>query len=241
MAKEKLESEKETQEKFINRELSWLSFARRVLAMAADEGIPLMERIRFAGIVGMLHDEFSMKRLSGLKRRLEKGSRKVSPGGSTADELFQSVREELADQSAILTRIIQDELRPLLAAEGLPIVDYDEVDERQQTLLRDYFRESVEPILTPLAVDAEHPFPFISNLGLNLAAILPESSGGPQRFARLRIPNNRPRWVPLPEDRGFVPLQQVISATLGLVIICSAMRLLRFRQSVDVRPPDIDP
>jgi len=229
MAKEKLESEKETQEKFINRELSWLSFARRVLAMAADEGIPLMERIRFAGIVGMLHDEFSMKRLSGLKRRVEKGSRKVSPGGSTADELFQSVREELADQGAILTRIIQDELRPLLAAEGLPIVDYDEVDERQQTLLRDYFRESVEPILTPLAVDAEHPFPFISNLGLNLAVILPEGQGKRERFIRVKVPDNRPRWVPFPDNRGFVPLEQVIAANLDLMFPIAPSAVYCFR------------
>ena len=205
MAKEKHESEKEIQEKFFNRELSWLSFARRVLAMAGDADIPLMERVRFAGIVGMLHDEFSMKRLSGLKRRVEKGSRKISPGGSTAGELFQSVREELADQDAILSRIIQEELRPLLAAEGLPIVDYDELRREAQRSLRDYFERSVEPILTPLAVDAEHPFPFISNLGLNLAVILPEAKGKRERFVRVKVPDNRPRWVPFPDNSRLRP------------------------------------
>jgi len=229
MAQEKLDSEKQTQEKFFNRELSWLSFARRVLAMAGDEDIPLMERVRFAGIVGMLHDEFSMKRLSGLKRRVEKGSRKVSPGGSTAGELFQSVREELADQNEILSRIIQEELRPLLAAEGLPIVDYEDVDEKQRALLREYFRQSVEPILTPLAVDAEHPFPFISNLGLNLAVILPEAKGKRERFIRVKVPDNRPRWVPFPDNRGFVPLEQVIAANLDLMFPIAPASVYLFR------------
>jgi polyphosphate kinase len=231
MAKEKHESEKSIQEKFFNRELSWLSFSRRVLAMAGDEDIPLMERVRFAGIVGMLHDEFSMKRLSGLKRRVEKGSRRISPGGSTAGELFQSVREELAEQDAILSRIIQGELRPLLAAEGLPIVDHDELEEKHQRSLRDYFKRSVEPILTPLAVDAEHPFPFISNLGLNLAVILPEANGKRERFVRVKVPDNRPRWVPFPDNRGFVPLEQVIAANLDLMFPIAPKAVFCFRAS----------
>jgi polyphosphate kinase len=229
MAKEKLESEKEIQEKFFNRELSWLSFARRVLSLAGDENLPLMERVRFAGIVGMLHDEFSMKRLSGLKRRLETGSRRISPGGSSTGELFQSVREELADQSAILSRMIENELRPLLATEGLPIVDYSNLDETLRHSLRDYFERSVEPILTPLAVDAEHPFPFISNLGLNLAVILPEGNGKQERFVRVKVPDNRPRWVPLPDHRGFVPLEQVIAANLDLLFPIAPRAVYVFR------------
>jgi len=233
MAKEKpeseSESEKDIQEKYLNRELSWLSFARRVLAMAGDEDIPLLERVRFAGIVGMLHDEFSMKRLSGLKRRVEKGSRRISPGGSTADELFQSVREELAEQNAILARIIEDELRPLLAAEGLPIVDYDQLDKKQKQSLRNHFEKSVEPILTPLAVDAEHPFPFISNLGLNLAVILPEAKGKREQFVRVKVPDNRPRWVPFPDNRGFVPLEQVIAANLDLMFPIAPKTVYYFR------------
>jgi polyphosphate kinase len=229
MAKEKRESEKELQEKFFNRELSWLSFARRVLAMAGDKNIPLMERVRFAGIVGMLHDEFSMKRLSGLKRRLEKGSRRISPGGSSAGELFQSVREELADQDAILGRIIQAELRPLLAAERLPIVDYDDLSKKHQRSLRDHFKRSVEPILTPLAVDAEHPFPFISNLGLNLAVILPEAKGKREQFVRVKVPDNRPRWVPFPDNCGFVPLEQVIASNLDLMFPIPPAAVYYFR------------
>lgn len=229
MAQEKPESEKQIQRQFINRELSWLSFARRVLAMAADEDVPLVERIHFAGIVGMLHDEFSMKRLSGVKRRVEKGSSRVYPGGHTAGELFHAVREELLDQDAILSRIIRDELRPRLAAEGNPILDYDEVNEKQREGLREYFHESVEPILTPLAVDAQHPFPFISNLGLNLAVILPEAKGKGGRFVRVKVPDNRPRWVPLTGESAFVPLEQVIAANLDLMFPLAPRAVYCFR------------
>jgi polyphosphate kinase len=217
VAQKKLEAEKEIQDEFINRELSWLSFARRVLAMAEDEDIPLIERVHFAGIAGMLHDEFAMKRISGVKRRVEKGSRRVSPGGLTVGELFYSVRDELVDQEATLSRIVQEGLRPLLAREGIPIVDYEELGGKQRKSLRDYFRKSVEPILTPLAVDAEHPFPFIGNLGMNLAVILPKVKGKRERFVRVEVPENRPRWVPLPDGSGFVPLEQVIAANLDLM------------------------
>ena len=240
MAKAKHAAQREIQEEFFNRELSWLSFARRVAAMAGDKDLPLMERVRFAGIVGMLHDEFSMKRLGGVKRRVEKGSRKISPGGSTAEELFLSVREELADQDAILCRIIRDELRPLLAAEGTPIVDYDELDEAQRESFRDYFRASVEPILTPLAVDTEHPFPFISNLGLNLAVILPEAQGKREHFIRVKVPDNRPRWVPFLDNCGFVPLEQVIAANLDLMfqIPPSAVYCFRTTRGTGGTPED---
>jgi polyphosphate kinase len=229
MVKEKPTSEKQAPEEFFNRELSWLSFARRVLSMAGDDSLPLMERVRFAGIVGMLHDEFSMKRLSGLKRRVEKGSRRVAPGGLPVDELFYSVRDELLDQNAILSRVIREELRPLLAAEGIPIVDYGDLSEKQRTSLRGYFEESVEPILTPLAVDAEHPFPFISSLGLNLAAFVPEGKGKNERFIRVKVPGNRPRWVPFPDNRGFVPLEQVIAANLDLMFAIAPNSVYGFR------------
>jgi polyphosphate kinase len=229
MVKEKPVSPKEDPESFFNRELSWLSFARRVLAMAADEDVPLMERVRFAGIVGMLHDEFSMKRLSGLIRRVEKGSRRLSPGALTAEDLFYAVREELLDQNTILSRIIQEELRPRLADEGVPIVDYDDLSKKQKASFREYFQESVEPILTPLAVDAEHPFPFISNLGLNLAVVLPEGKGKRERFIRVEVPDNRPRLVPFPDNRGFVPLEQVIAANLDLMFPIAPSAVYCFR------------
>ena len=157
-------------EAFLNRELSWLSFARRVLSLAANEDLPLLERVKFAGITGMLHDEFFMKRISGLKRQIRKGSRKLSLDGRTPDEELAACADEIRQQDELLAQAIGESLLPGLAEEGCPILDYDALDDTQRRHLREYFERSVEPILTPLAADAEHPFPFISNLSFNLAA-----------------------------------------------------------------------
>ena len=102
-----------------------------------------------------------------------------------------------------------------LATAGPAILDYDELDKAQKKALRAYVRDSVVPILTPLAVDSEHPFPFISNLGLNLAVVLPDTNGGRNRFVRIKIPDNRTRWVPLPHGAGFTPLEQAIARGLA--------------------------
>jgi polyphosphate kinase len=212
-----LRADLESPDCFLNRELSWLGFARRVLAMVEDGDLPLLERLKFAGIVGMLYDEFFMKRISGLKRQMKKRSSKLSIDGRTPAEEFAACREELLSQTGQLDRIIREELRPALAEAGVPILDHADLDDGQQEGLRHYFRQSVQPILTPLAVDAEHPFPFLSNLGLNLGVLLPEKGNGHRRFVRVKVPNNRPRWVPLKEGSGFVPLEQVIAANLDLM------------------------
>jgi polyphosphate kinase len=205
---------RDSHEAFVNRELSWLGFARRVLALCEDESLPLLERVKFAGIMGMLHDEFFMKRISGLKRQIGKGSRKISIDGRTPSEEFTACRELLAAQDEILSDTLERSILPALTAEGIPILSYDALDKSQRKHLRGYFKRSVQPILTPLAVDAEHPFPFISNLSFNLAALVPGQNGDASRFIRIKVPNNRPRWVPLPGDAGFVPLEQVIAANL---------------------------
>ncbi len=205
----------------INRELSWLSFARRVLALAEDPGLPLLERIKFAGIMGMLYDEFAMKRMGGLKRKIEKRKRKKktkrSPDGLTAEEELQVCREELQKQARLVSRLVTNKLRPALAAAGIPILEYRELSNKQQKQMQRYFLESVEPILTPLAVDVSHPFPFISNLGLNLAVEVKGTKKKRNRFVRIKVPANRPRWVPLPDSEGFVPLEQVIAYNLSLL------------------------
>jgi polyphosphate kinase len=203
-------------EDFLNRELAFLAFARRVLEMVEDGSQPLMERVRFAGIVGMLHDEFVMKRMSGLKRQIRRKRNKRSLDGRTPLEEFQACREELASQSNDLSQAIATSLGPALAEAGLGIREYEELAEGERRRLREYFRESVLPVLTPLAVDAEHPFPFISSRGLNLAVFLPHEGG--ERFIRLKLPDNRPRWVPLEGiPDGFVPLEQVVIANLDLL------------------------
>jgi polyphosphate kinase len=212
-------SDPSSQNTLINRELSWLSFARRVLALAEDPELPLLERVKFAGIMGMLYDEFAMKRLGGIKRKIEKGKKKkkLSHGGLTPDEELEACRKELHKQAQVVSRLLQDELRPALAAAGIPIMEYTQLNEQQQAEMQRYFRESVEPMLTPLAVDASHPFPFISNLGLNIAVEVTGAKKKRNQFVRIKVPANRPRWVPLPGGDGYVPLEQVIAANLKLM------------------------
>ncbi len=230
-------------EHYFNRELSWLAFARRVLALAEDGELPLFERLKFVAIMGMLHDEFFMKRMAGLKRKLKRRPGKRALDGKRPVELLAACRRELTGQTAVLEGLVEDEIRPAMASAGVPIVDHRQLEPSQQERLRAFFRESVLPILIPLAVDAEHPFPFISNQGLNLAIQVPDSpgdsplraagarevrrlaaarkarraTGAPVRFVRLKVPDNRPRWLAVPGAPGFVPLEQVIHANLDLL------------------------
>ncbi len=209
---------------YVNRELSWLAFARRVLALVEDPELPLLERIKFAGIMGMLHDEFFMKRMSGLKRQMQRGRNKRSIDGRLPEEEFAGCREEILSQVRVLERVLREELRPALDAAGAPIHDIGTLSPEESERLREQFRASILPILTPLAVDAEHPFPFISNLGLNLAIALGEGQGSRERFVRLKVPGNRPRWMPRPGGPGVVPLEQVIGANLDLLFPGASIR-----------------
>ncbi|HQP42878.1 MAG TPA: hypothetical protein PLV66_04340, partial [Thermoanaerobaculales bacterium] len=202
----------ESSQAFINRELSWLQFARRVLQLAQDGDLPLLERVKFAGILGMLHDEFYMKRMSGLKRQIRSGVEKLSLDGRTPREELEACRAEIRAQTEELASVVEDEIRPALAKEGIEIRDHADLGAKNKKELARFIERSVLPILTPLAVDAEHPFPFISNLGLNLAITIRE--GKRERFVRIKVPSNRARWVPLAGGDGFVPLEQVIAANL---------------------------
>jgi polyphosphate kinase len=216
VADDRLELTPDSHGAFINRELSWLRFARRVLELARDPEVPLMERVKFAGILGMLHDEFFMKRISGLKRQIRSGVNKVSVDGRTPAEELAACREEILRQVEELSTLVRDELRPGLAEAGLGIHDWKDLDEGLREELTVYFKRSVLPILTPLAVDAEHPFPFISNLGVNLAVRLHDKKKK-ERFVRIKVPANRNRWVPLEDGSGYVPLEQVVAANLDLL------------------------
>lgn len=203
-------------EAYINRELSWLAFAQRVLEMAEDDSQPLLERVKFAGIMGMIFDEFVMKRLGGLHQKIKK-----TPGLTGCDGLFPSrelelCRTELQRQTKILGDLFEDVLRPALTREGLFLPSYETLAEADRDFLQRHFEETVLPILTPLAVDAAHPFPFISNLSLNLAVVITKADGR-HRFVRLKVPANRKRWVALPEGRGFVRLEEVIASNLQLL------------------------
>jgi polyphosphate kinase len=225
-------------ESFVNRELSWLAFARRVLALAESPETPLLERIKFVGIVGMLHDEFFTKRISGLKRQIEKASRKTTLDGRTPREVFDACRTELVEQAETLTELLDRSLRPALLEIGIPILAYGELSEFQQRQMRRYFKKSVMPILTPLAVDPEHPFPFISNLGLNIGVWIEDEERS--RFIRIKVPANLPRWVALPDGTGFVPLEQVIVANLDALLPglgSHEAHLFRVTRGSDGTPP----
>ncbi|NIM61070.1 MAG: polyphosphate kinase 1 [Acidobacteria bacterium] len=224
-----------------NRELSWLAFARRVLALAESPDTPLLERVRFVGIVGMLHDEFFMKRISGLKRQIRKKTDKTSPDGRTPRETFAACREQLVEQSQHLTRLLNGELRPALREAGVPILAYGELTEFQHRRIRRYFEQSILPILTPLAVDPEHPFPFVSSLGLNIGMWVEDA--GRSRFVRIKVPSNLPRWITLQEEDGVLPLEQIIVANLDVLFPGVRRRethLFRVTRGSDATRPDRD-
>jgi polyphosphate kinase len=221
----------------INRELSWLNFARRVLALVEDPNVPLLERVKFAGIMGTLYDEFAMKRIGGLKRGIKK--KKLSHGGLTPMEELRACQNELHRQAVLVSRLVRDKLKPALAEAGIPILEYKDLNKTQRAQMKRYFRKSVEPILTPLAVDVSHPFPLISNLGINIAVIVTEKKKKRNHFVRIKVPTNRPRWIPIPESSGYVPLEQVIASNLK-VIFPKASRVkyyfFRLNRVVDDNP-----
>ena len=217
----------------INRELSWLSFSRRVLALAEDPEQPLLERVKFAGIMGMIYDEFAMKRIGGLFRQVRRGKGKRGPDGLTPAEVLAACRAELRSQQELVARLVEEQLRPALRDLGTPVLDAGDLDPSQRDFLARYFADCVEPILIPLAADAAHPFPFISNLGLNLAVLVTEPGRRNPRFVRIKVPASRPRWVPLPDHAGWVPLEQVIAGNLSALFpravesACSFFRVTR--------------
>ena len=222
----------DAQNAYINRELSWLAFARRVLEIAEDETQPLLERIKFAGIMGMIFDEFVMKRLGGLHEKLKKQPGIAGYDGLRPCEELELCRDELQRQAGILSNLFEDVLRPALTREGIFLPSYSSLGSEDKEFLQKYFEESVLPILTPLAVDAAHPFPFISNLSLNLAVVITKVDGR-NRFVRLKVPANRKRWVALPENRGFVRLEEIIANNLhflfprAISIVTSCFRVTR--------------
>ena len=199
---------------YLNRELSWLEFNARVLHEARDGRNPLLERAKFLAIFASNLDEFFQVRISGLRQQVQAGSTKVSADGKTAAEQLTAARERalelVADHSALFT-----EVKAALAAEGVAILDYDEVPEHHERL-RERFLDEIFPVLTPLAVDPGHPFPYISTLSLSIAVGLRDPDTGERRFARVKVPPILPRLIELDHHR-FVLIDQVIEANLDLL------------------------
>lgn len=184
-----------------NRDLSWLEFNRRVLALATDERTPLLERVRFLGIFSSNLDEFVMKRLGLLHRRVTSGQTAPDQDGVPAPALLAAMRRTIRELQQQQFVCYEDSIRPALAREGIQILDYSALVPEERRWLRAWYRKNVFPVLTPLAVDPGHRFPFISNLSRNLGVLLTEPGGRQSEplFARVKVPSVLPQWVRLPD------------------------------------------
>ncbi len=200
--------------RYINRELSLLDFQERVLALAENPEVPLLERIKFLAIVSQNLDEFFQVRVAGLKEQVLAGVRGTPPDGMTPREQLTVIREHTEGITARMDALFVKQLAPELEANGIRLSNWDELDDDERKSLDDVFEAQIFPVLTPLAVDPAHPFPYISNLSLNLA-VLSEGPRGELQFARVKVPPILPRFIVLPDGERFVPLEQVIAAHLG--------------------------
>jgi len=200
---------------FNNRELSWLEFNKRVLAEVYDERNPLLERLKFSAIFSNNLDEFFMVRVSGLEQQKAAQVTKRTPDGLNPEEQLEVLSEHLHPVVSQQARYFEEVLRPLLVEEGIYILDHDQLDPGQKQLVRHYFEEMVFPVLTPLAVDPSHPFPYLSNLSLSLAVMVRDPEGGMEHFARVKVPQKiLPRFVAIGTQQHYVPLEQIIAAHL---------------------------
>jgi polyphosphate kinase len=211
--------------RYLNRELSWLDFNARVLALAADTSLPLLERAKFLAIFASNLDEFYMVRVAGLKRRDQMGLSVRSADGLSPREQLRRIGEQTQHLATRHARVFLDSVRPELAAEGIHVVTWAELDEAERDQLSTYFNEQVFPVLTPLAVDPAHPFPFVSGLSLNLAVTVKQPEDGGQHFARVKVPDNVDRFVELDVRKGeggkpevrFLPMEELIAAFLPVL------------------------
>jgi polyphosphate kinase len=200
--------------RFFNREVSWLEFNARVLAQAEDPSLPLLERVKFCAIYAQNLDEFFQVRVAGLKEQVASGVSTRTADGLTAGEQLAQVGGVLEGQLERLSGVFRGALVPALGEAGIEVVSWADLTEAELKLLGEYFHDEIYPVLTPLAVDPGHPFPYISDLSLNLAVTVRDHGTGEHRFARVKVPPLLPRLVRLPGGGRFVPLEQVISAHL---------------------------
>ncbi len=210
---------------YFNRELSWLEFNYRVLHEALDSRTPLLERLKFTAIFSSNLDEFFMIRVSTLKEQVEAGVTKLTPDGRTPQQQLEELKQRLRPMVAKQHENFEQELRPQLAALGVKLFDYTDLNEKQSLYCQSYFEKQIFPILTPLGVDPGHPFPHISNLSFNVAVLIKNPKTQEERFARVKVPDILPRFVKLPQelqqlDEGKnvwtgVPLEQVIAHNLS--------------------------
>ncbi len=184
---------------YLNRELGWIDFNARVLEQARDDRLPLLERLRFLGIAAGNLDEFVQKRFGGLRRIVAAGVQRRTPDGRRPVQELEEVRAAIHRQGQAIHGTWLGELRPLLASQaGIRVVEPDQLSKADAEELEAHFSDRLYPILTPLAVDPGHPFPFVSNLSLSLAIRMRDPEGGAVRFARVKVPTRHGRWIPVP-------------------------------------------
>lgn len=230
---------------YINRELSWLAFNGRVLHEALDPRVPLLERLKFLGIFSANLDEFYMVRIAGLRRQVGAGVVQKPADGLSPQEQLDAIDAEVARLASLQRRCLSELLEALephavrlVGVKNLTPAEWGEIDE--------YFESQIFPVLTPLAVDPGHPFPYISNLSLSLAVEIRDPEGGAVRFARVKVPRSLPRWVPvIGRPFHFVPLEQVIGANLSAlfpgmeVVAWYAFRITRYSDlEIPVEEPE---
>jgi polyphosphate kinase len=204
-------------DRFLDRELSWLDFNLRVLELAEDETVPLLERVNYLSIFASNLDEFYMVRVANLKRRVATGIAVHSASGLTPVEVLGRISERTRELQARHAAVFADVITPQLASHGIVFLRYGDLNEVERTEMREYFKAQVFPVLTPLAVDPAHPFPYISGLSLNMAVVLRNPNTGAEHFARVKVPPLLPRLIEVPGDQPhrYVPLEDVIGEYMG--------------------------
>lgn len=242
------------EDRYFDRELSWLKFNKRVLELAEDESVPLLERANFAAIFASNLDEFFMVRVAGLKRRVDTGIAVTAASGMSPRQQLRAISEQahkLQDEHA---HYVIDHILPDLAAESIILLSWPQLSSQEQERLTKFFRNQVFPVLTPLAVDPAHPFPYISGNSLNLAVLVENPTSGKTHFARVKIPDNLSRLVPVDdltdeegrEERyGFITMENLIIAHLeylfpGMIIKEARSFRVTRNEDIDVEEDDAE-
>src|SRR3954451_3150057 len=203
---------------FFNRETSWMEFNDRVLQLAEDPAVPLLERFKFLAIVSSNLDEFVMVRVAGLHDQIDAGIEKPLQDGRTPAETLEAIRVLVREHADRQSRCLDRELLPMLAEHGIRVVGYDDVAGSERRALDERFRRQIFPVLTPLAVGLGRPFPYISNLSLSLGVMVRDPITEVETFARVKVPKEMlPRFVPVGDGRTFVTLEELIAENLDVL------------------------
>jgi polyphosphate kinase len=205
----------EAPERFLNRELSWLDFAERLIDLSEDPDVPLLERAKFIAIWATGCDEFFQVRVAGLKDQIAAGVRRQSPDGMTARAQLNAIGEKVQAEIERLDKIYLESIVPELAAAGVELCSWGQLLPDEQSALLSAFESEIFPVLTPLAVGPGHPFPYISNLSLNIGVLIEDPRSGEHRFARVKVPPLLPRFVQVGEGARYVRLEELIAANLN--------------------------